>query len=45
MRKFMLVVFIGMVVVLNIYGIINKYVIDDLKSVDHVSGVMTVYVE
>lgn len=46
MKKFLLVVFIGMVLALNLYGIVNKLMVNEVKEVDHVSeSTITVYVE
>jgi hypothetical protein len=46
MKKFLLVVFVGMVLALNLYGIVNKLMVNEVKEVDRVSeSTITVYVE
>ena len=47
MKKFILVVFIGMVLVINIYGIVNKIMVEkETQEIDHISETtMTVYME
>ena len=46
MKKFLLVVFIGMVLAINIYGIVNEFMVDDVEPVDHIAETTeTVYVE
>lgn len=47
MKKFILVVFIGIVLGVNLYGCVNEILIDDrMKEVDHVKETTTaVYVE
>lgn len=46
MKKFILVVFIGMVLALNLYGIVTKLMVDDVKEIDHVKETTTiVYME
>lgn len=46
MKKFLLVIFIGMVLALNLYGIVNKFMIDEVEEIDHIKETtMTVYVE
>lgn len=46
MKKFILVVFIGLVLAINLYGIVNKLMIEDVKEVDHVAETtMIVYME
>ena len=46
MKKFLLVIFIGMVLAINLYGIVNKLMADEVKEVDHISETTTmVYVE
>lgn len=45
MKKFLLVVFIGMVLVINMYGIINALQVEEIE-IDHVSATTeTVYME
>ena len=46
MRKFLLVIFIGMVLAVNLYGIVNKFMVDEVKEVDHIEETTTiVYME
>jgi hypothetical protein len=46
MKKFILVVFIGMVLAINLYGIVEKLMVKDVKEIDHVSDTtVTVYME
>lgn len=46
MKKFMLVVFIGVVLAMNLYGIVNKFMNEDLKEIDHIEETtMIVYME
>lgn len=46
MRKFLLVTFIGMVLAINIYGIVTHFKVDDIQEVDHVEETTTaIYVE
>lgn len=46
MKKFILVVFIGMVLAINIYGIVNKFMVDEVTPIDHVEETtVTVYME
>lgn len=46
MKKFILVIFIGMVLAINLYGFVNKYLINEAKDIDHVKETtITVYME
>lgn len=46
MRKFMLVTLIGMALAMYLYGIVNKFMNDEIKEVDHIKETtITVYVE
>lgn len=46
MRKFLLVVLIGMAFVINVYGVINEYLVDQVEEVDHIKETTTtVYME
>lgn len=46
MRKFLLVVLIGMVLAINLYGIVNKFMVEDVKEIDHIKETtITVYME
>lgn len=46
MKKFLLVVLIGMVLVMNLYGIVNKFMVDEAEEIDHIKETtVTVYME
>ena len=46
MKKFILVVFVGMVLAINLYGIVNKFMTEDVKEIDHIEETtVTVYME
>lgn len=46
MKKFILVVFIGLVLAINVYGIVNKLMTEPVKGVDHIDETtVTVYME
>lgn len=46
MKKFLLVTLIGMALVMNLYGIVNEYMDDDIEEVDHIAETTTtVYME
>lgn len=47
MKKFLLVVFVGIVLAINIYGIVNKLMVnEEVKEIDHiVETTVTVYME
>lgn len=46
MKKFILVIFIGMVLAINLYGIVNNLMVDEVKEIDHVEETtITVYME
>lgn len=46
MRKFVLVMFIGLVLAMNMYGIVNRYMNNDEVEVEHtIESVITVYME
>lgn len=46
MKKFILVVFIGIVLAINLYGIVNKIMTEPVKEIDHISETTTiVYME
>lgn len=46
MKKFLLVVFIGMALALDIYGIVEELKVDEVKEVDHIEeSTITVYME
>lgn len=46
MKKFLLVVLIGMVLAMNLYGIVNKFMVDKVEEIDHIKETtVTVYME
>lgn len=46
MKKFLLVTMIGMVLVMNLYGLVNQLMVEEVKEIDHIAETtMTVYVE
>lgn len=46
MKKFLLVIMIGLVLAMNLYGIAKEIITDDLNEVDHIKETtITVYVE
>lgn len=46
MKKLLLVVLIGEVLALNVYGIVNHFMTDEIQEVDHIEETTTmVYVE
>lgn len=46
MKKFLLVTMIGMVLTINLYGIVNQFMKDEVKEVDHIKETtVTVYME
>lgn len=46
MRKFLLVTLIGMVLAINIYGIVDDLFMEEVKEIDHISETtVTVYME
>lgn len=47
MKKFLLVVFVGVVLAINIYGIVNKLMVnEEVKEIDHIAETtVTVYME
>lgn len=46
MKKFLLVTLIGMVLAIDVYGIINEYVNSSVKEIDHIEETtITVYTE
>ena len=46
MKKFLLVIFIGTVLVTYLYGIVNEFMIEDVEEVNHISETTTiVYME
>lgn len=46
MKKFLLVVLIGMVLAMNLYGIVNKFMNEEVEEIDHIKETtVTVYME
>lgn len=46
MKKFLLVLFIGMVLVMNLYGIVTKFMVEEEVEIDHIAETTTtVYME
>ena len=46
MKKFLLVTMIGLVLAMNLYGIVNQFMKDEVKEVDHIKETtVTVYME
>ena len=46
MKKFLLVTMIGLVLAMNLYGIVNQLMVEELEEIDHIEETtMTVYVE
>lgn len=46
MKKFLLIVLTGMALTLYLYGIVNKYMVEDVKEIDHIKETtITVYME
>lgn len=46
MKKFLLVTLVGMVLVMNLYGFVNKLMVEELEEVDHIDKTtITVYME
>lgn len=46
MKKFLLVTMIGLVLAMDLYGIVNQFMVEDVKEVDHIAETTTtVYME
>lgn len=46
MKKFLLVLLIGMVLAMNLYGIVNEIMKDEAKEINHIEKTtVTVYME
>lgn len=46
MKKFLLVTMIGLVLAINLYGIVNQFMTDEVEEIDHIKETtVTVYVE
>ena len=45
-RKFLLVTLIGMAFVIYLYGIVNKFMVEEVNEIDHIKETtVTVYME
>ena len=46
MKKFLLVTMIGLVLAMDLYGIVNQLMKDEVKEIDHIAeSTITVYME
>ena len=46
MKKFLLVTMIGLVLAMDLYGIVNQFMNEDVKEIDHIAeSTITVYME
>lgn len=46
MKKFLLVTMIGLVLAMNLYGIVKQLMVDEVKEIDHIDETtITVYLE
>ena len=46
MKKFILVVFIGAVLAMDLYGIVNELMVEEVEPIDHIEETtVTVYTE
>lgn len=46
MKKFLLVTMIGLVLAMDLYGIVNQFMTEDIEEIDHIKeSTITVYVE
>jgi len=46
MRKFLLVTLIGMALTIYLYGIVSKFMVEEVKEIDHIKETTTiVYME
>ena len=46
MKKFLLVIMIGLVLAMNLYGIVNQFMTDEVEEIDHIKETtVTVYME
>ena len=46
MKKFLVVILIGMALTMDIYGFVNQFMKDEIKEVDHIKeSTIAVYVE
>lgn len=46
MKKFLLVTMIGLVLAMDLYGIVNQFMVEDVREIDHIAETTsTVYME
>lgn len=46
MKKFLLVTMIGLVLAMDLYGIVNQFMTEDIEEIDHIKeSTITVYME
>lgn len=46
MKKFLLVTMIGLVLAMDLYGIVKNFMTEEIKEIDHIKeSTITVYVE
>ena len=46
MKKFLLVVLLGIVLAINLYGFVSNFMTEDVKEIDHINETtLTVYME
>lgn len=46
MKKFLLVTMIGLVLAMDLYGIVNRFMVDKVEEIDHIKETtVTVYME
>lgn len=46
MKKFLLVTMMGLVLVMNLYGIVNQFMVEEVEEIDHIKETtVTVYME
>ena len=46
MKKFLLVLLIGMVLVINLYGFVKGFMVEEVNEIDHIKETtITVYME
>lgn len=46
MKKFLLVLLVGMVLAMNLYGFVNKFMTEEVEEIDHIEETtVTVYME
>ena len=46
MKKFLLVTLIGMALIIELYGVVNQFMVKDVEPIDHIKeSTITVYTE